>query len=218
MLKDFGEDIPDLELEYAYISLLSNKINALVVGGGRAGFIKAKSLADKGCRVTIVSTDFICEFNQIMNLKNVEFIEGEYTVSMIADKHLIIIATNDEEVNRRIITDCENNFKLYLCCSNFRNGNFINPVQRNTDNAVFGINTKKGSPKTSVMLAEIIHKNVEYYDNYVDYVCKIREKIKGNINKCEILNFLSTEDFIYFFNKGFGEIVLKMFYENIRGE
>ena len=60
MFKDNKEHIYDEEIEYSFISLLSNKINIGVIGGGRAGFIKIKHFLKTGCYVEVISKDF-CE-------------------------------------------------------------------------------------------------------------------------------------------------------------
>ena len=64
MQKDNREDILS-EINYTSISLISSKISVGIVGGGKAGFIKAKSFCEKGCSVTVISEAFIQEFNDI---------------------------------------------------------------------------------------------------------------------------------------------------------
>ena len=45
-------------LNYTMISLLSNKVNILIVGGGEAAFIKCRTFSKEGCNITVVSKEF----------------------------------------------------------------------------------------------------------------------------------------------------------------
>ena len=49
-------------LNYTMISLLSNKVNILIVGGGEAAFIKCRTFSKEGCNITVVSKEFCSDF------------------------------------------------------------------------------------------------------------------------------------------------------------
>jgi precorrin-2 dehydrogenase/sirohydrochlorin ferrochelatase len=203
------KDISAREIEYTFISLISHKTNVLIVGGGKAGYIKAKAFANRGCNVTIVSKDFI---EEVKSIDKVVFIKGEYDVNYILDKHLVVIATDNIKLNEKIKGDCERHCKLYLYASNFKEGIFVTPVQRSTEQIEFAINTKGGSPKTSLFLSDIIKREMIKYDDFVRYTCLLRESIKDKKYKNEIMNFVNSKDFYFSYSAGKGETVLKMFY------
>lgn len=213
MLENNRKDILPSELECTYISLLSNKIKVIVIGGGRAGYIKSKSFANKGCEVFIVSEEFTLQFEIIQNMPNVHLIKSSYDSSFILDKHLVVIAVNAEELNNEIIRDCENNYKLYLNCSSFKEGMFITPIQRETKNITFSLHTKGGGPRTSLFLSEIVKNKLTEYDDFTEYVCNLRDNVKKLYNKDEIMYFTTSEDFMFFYEKGKHNMILKMFYE-----
>jgi precorrin-2 dehydrogenase / sirohydrochlorin ferrochelatase len=206
------ENIHASEIKYMNIALLSSKVRILVVGGGKAGFIKAKSFASKGCMVEIVSKSFTQEFKELESEENVKLIKGEYNEKYIKNKHLIVIASDNEELNQMIVDECERDCKLYLSCSDFTDGNFINPLQRETHSTRFSIHTKKGSPKTSAFIANIVEDTIKEYDGFVDYVCNLREEVKTTPCKNQVMEFVNTEDFYVFYKSGIHTIVLKMFF------
>ena len=52
-------------LDHAFISLISSKIKVLIVGGGKGGYIKAKSFLQRGCKVYVISKEFDERFEEI---------------------------------------------------------------------------------------------------------------------------------------------------------
>lgn len=214
MFENNTKDFLSNELVYTHISLLSCKTKVLIIGGGRAGYIKAKSLASKGCKVFVLSEEFICDFDNLLNMSNVNIIKGKYESSFTHDKHLVVIAVNDNMARDKIKEDCEKLYKLYSDCTDFREGQFVMPVQRKTRNVIFSLNTKGGSPKAAILLADIIDKTLSEYDEFVEYICTIREEVKTFEYKDEILNFIVSEDFRFFYDKNKHKEVLRMFFNN----
>ena len=51
-----------------------------------------------------------------------------------------------------------------------------------------------------------------YNDEFIEYTCSIRTMIKKVERKKEIMSFICSEDFYFFYNKGVQNIILEMFY------
>jgi len=214
MSQDSKKDFSGRDIEHMLISLISNKIKVLIIGGGRAGFIKAKSFARRGCSVTVVSIDFIEDFNSILN-ENIHLIRSEYISDFTVDTHLVVIAVSDEYLINNIKQDCEAQYKLYLCCNQSKNGLFIVPAAGETEQGVFAFHTKNGSPATATFIRDKIHNQVKEYDAFVQYSCKLRSSLKGNMKLPEIMRFVNTEDFMMFFQNDKHQMILKLFYGGI---
>lgn len=191
------------------ISLLPEKMRVLIIGGGRAGFIKAKSFSKKGCSVYVLSKQFIEEFKELNDMGKVVLITGNYDKIHIADKHIVIIATDDENLNEIIKNDCESSSKIYLSCEDFNGGMFITPVQRETDELNFSIHTKSGSPRTSVFIADMIEEHLKEYDEFAKYVCNLRESLKGSDKKDEIMRIVNTREFYERYRAGSHEELIE---------
>ena len=68
MYKDSRENIHrEEQLEYIMLSLLSNKINVLIIGGGEASLIKTKTFLNGGCNVTVVAKEFLEDFKNLQS-------------------------------------------------------------------------------------------------------------------------------------------------------
>jgi precorrin-2 dehydrogenase/sirohydrochlorin ferrochelatase len=63
---------------------------ALVVGGGRIAFRKAKALADEGAHVTVISPDFVTDFSA---MPNTTFIQRLFQPGDTSGFQLVITAT-----------------------------------------------------------------------------------------------------------------------------
>jgi precorrin-2 dehydrogenase / sirohydrochlorin ferrochelatase len=75
----------------------------VVVGGGRVGLEKARGLLDCGARVKIVAPDIEPELRDLP----IEWVEGRYHGWDLDDSWLVVAATPDRDVNRRVFEDAE---------------------------------------------------------------------------------------------------------------
>lgn len=216
MYENTKEDILCSRIEYTMLSLISQKINVLIVGGGKAALIKATTFAQKGCNVLIISKEFSTGFERLINYSNLRFIKAEYNKEYINNRHIVVIATNCENTNKKIRSHCEEVSKLYIDCTNPKEGLCVMTCQRSTKSTNFGINTTEVSPKTSIFLADKIKSKLEEYDDFVAFTALIRNKVKELENKNEIMDFICSDNFLFFYEKGLGESILKMFYPDIQ--
>ncbi len=203
-------------LDYAFISLIAQKINVIIIGGGRGGYIKAKSFLQKGYNVSVISKEFDQKFKALYG--EIYLIEDIYRTEYILDKHLVIIATDDEMLNQKIKEDCEDYYKIYLDSSNFREGQFITPVEVKSDNIKVGVHTAVGSPKTSVFLGKKLKDTIDQYDDFVKYIGTLRNDIlktsKDRKLNLEIMNFVNSDDFYFFYKKNKHRLILKLFWRD----
>ncbi|MCX7903355.1 MAG: NAD(P)-dependent oxidoreductase [Caloramator sp.] len=197
-------------IRYFGVSLIPQKIRIGIIGGGRAGLIKTKSFLKKGAKVYVLSKEFLNEFYSLKG-DNLHLIRGEYTSNFILDKHIVVIAL-DGSIKENIIRDCEQNSKLYISCSNFLNGNMVSPVNVGSKNISLSLNTNLGNPKAAVFLAQKVKKLLEEYDDFIEYTSNLRTQLNGRI-KADLMDFVNSDDFYYFYKKGYSEVVLKLFLE-----
>ena len=206
----------DILLDYAFISLMPKEIDLIIIGGGRAGYIKARSFVKKGFDVTVVSRDFDKGFNEFTEDDKIKLIKDKYKINHILDKHLVIIATDDELINESIKKDCDKYYKIYLNASDHRDGKFITPVEGESENIKIGIHTNIGSPKTSLYLGEKIKETIGEYDDFIEFIGKLREEVLYTINdrslNLEIMKFVNTDDFYFFYKKDKHKLILKLFW------
>jgi len=209
-----GYNKPDFQdINYTMISLLSNKVNILIVGGGEAAFIKCRAFSKEGCNITVVAKEFSLEFNTLKDFYNIKLINDEYGESHVDQNHIVIIATDNKETNQTIKNYCDKKCKLYVHCEDYKQGLFVTPVQRDTPNMKFALHTKNASPKTSLFMSKIIEDKLCEYKDFIDYTFSIRNRVMDKKQKKEIMNFVCSEDFYFFYALGAQNAILKLFYE-----
>lgn len=213
MFNDFREDIQSRKIDYNYIALMSSKLRVGIIGGGKVAYLKAKTFISNGCFLEIISKEFSKEFLEL-DYKNIVLNNKKYYKDFINDKHIIIIAIDDDKLRKEITNDCDSLFKIYIDCTDVRNGVAAMPIQRKTKNISVALNTSFSNPKASKMLIESVVKNLSEYDDFIEYVGKIRNNAKGlEVYKKEIIEFVNSEDFKFIWEKNKSEMILKMFFD-----
>lgn len=198
MYEDNRKDIHSEEIDYSYISLISSKIRIGIIGGGKAGAIKTKYFINNKCYVEVLSHTFSEEIIELSktSMERLKLINEEFSYEFLSDKHLIIIALDDDILKDKVKKYCDENYKIYIDSSNFIDGMGVIPIQRNTENISFALNTKYGNPKGAVLVSNKVKNILEEYDNFIGFVGKIRTRAKEFPRyKNEILKFIVTDDF-----------------------
>ncbi|MGL5245271.1 MAG: NAD(P)-dependent oxidoreductase [Sarcina sp.] len=210
MCKNFNKSIQS-EISYLGINFFGTKLKVKIIGGGRAAYIKGKAFISKGCIVSFLAKHISKE---VLSLKkeNVKFITGEYNKEYIEDAHLIVVAIDDINLCKEIITHCEELNKIYIDSTNFKNGMGVLQTTRELKNLSFSINTKVAAPSLSVMLANDMEKSLKEYDDFVYLVGKIRAIAKGEELKEYIIKFICSHDFKFFYDLQKEKQILAMFF------
>ena len=211
----YGNTTKDIPIEYGYLALISKKINIAIIGGGRAGHIKTKAFSKRGYNVVVLSLDFINEFDAFNNKENIKLIKGYYFKEFIMDKHIVVIAINDDLKRQEIIKHCNENAKLYIDCSDFKNGLAVVPFQIESESLICGINSRGGNPRVTRKISEKVQAVLLEEEEFVSFSTDIRNKLKGQENFKEVMDFILEDDFKFFFNNGYGKEIINMFYDNL---
>jgi precorrin-2 dehydrogenase/sirohydrochlorin ferrochelatase len=212
MDKNNGKDIYDDEVDFSYIALRSDKLRVGIIGGGKAGAIKARHFVKNKCYVEILSMTFD---NNIIKLAECEperlkLITDSFNFKFLEDKHLIIIALDDEGLRNKIKKYCDDNFKLYIDSACSTEGMGAVPMEQSTKNITFALNTKHGNPKGAILLSNKVKKLLEEYDDFIKFIAKIRNKAKELPEyKRDIIEFICNDTFKEAFDQGKSESALK---------
>lgn len=204
------ENIQD-ELDFVFLSLISKKLNVGLIGGGKGGLIKANTFVRKGCSLWVLSKSFIKEFEELKDL-GANLIKGEYYEDFIIDKHIVIIAVDDFELKEKVIENCSKHFKIYIDCTDFKVGMGVVPAQSETNNIAFSVHTKGGNPRGAMLLLNKMKKELLVYDEFMEAISPIRNKVKKLEHKNEITSFINTEDFKFFYERGYIKEILLLFF------
>ena len=202
------------ELSYAPITFFGEKLKIGVIGAGRGALIKVRNFYNKGSKIEVLALDFLEDFYNF-NKDKVKLIKGNYNKEFILDKHLIIIAIDDENIIHKIKNDCEKLYKIYINSSKFKEGMGVIPVSRESEFITVAVNTKVGNPRGSIMVADSITESLQGFDEYIKLTGKIRNDLTLDKEiRDNLLKFINSSDCKFFYDKNKILQVFKLFYND----
>ncbi len=159
---------------------ITNK-RILIVGAGNVGYRKAKRLIEHGAKVEVVSIDVNQKFEGLS--EEVIITQAAYEMRHLKQMDIVIAATNDKMVNRKILSDCRKKKIQCLNVSASSTSDFYIPAVLKRGDLVITVSTNGKSPS----LARKIRKDLErYFDSeygeLLDELGLIRELV---LMKCE---------------------------------
>ncbi|MDR4504649.1 MAG: bifunctional precorrin-2 dehydrogenase/sirohydrochlorin ferrochelatase [Candidatus Scalindua sp.] len=170
----------------------------VIVGGGKVAYRKACSLQDAGADVIVISPD-VC--SDIVKRNGLTVIKKNYEEGLIDDAFLVIAATDNQEVNRKIAIDAgKRNIQVNVVdcpelCS------FTVPSTINRGDLCISISTGGASPA----LAKNIRSKLEEifiseYEEYIILLTKMRtlalSEVTDDLKRRKILQRLAENDML----------------------
>jgi precorrin-2 dehydrogenase / sirohydrochlorin ferrochelatase len=119
-----------------------------VVGAGPVGLEKATGLVDCGARVTVVAPQAVPGFDGL----DVERLEREYQPGDLEGRFLVVAATSNEELNRRVFADAEARGLLCNVADVPELCSFILPAVHREGSIAVAVSTGGASPALAQLL------------------------------------------------------------------
>ena len=159
---------------------LKNKL-CIVVGGGMVAYRKINALLEFEAKVVVIAPRFCPELLEIESEVDIKY--KSYESSDIGDATLVIAATDDVDLNKRISCECNlkkipvNVVDVKKECS------FLFPAYIKKGSITVGVTSSGKSP----MISQRIKKSIEdiipnYLDNLVEILGEIREEVKLSLD------------------------------------
>jgi len=89
-------------MSYLPVFLNVRKRPCLVVGGGGVASRKVVRLLAAGARPIVIAAELCADLQELLDAGRIEFRRGKFDESLLDDAYLVIAATDDESVNRRV--------------------------------------------------------------------------------------------------------------------
>lgn len=153
--------------------------DCIVIGGGAVAAQKVKVLVECGARVQVVSPTMHPEIDALAKRGLLTVIAREFTPSDVDDAFLVIGATDDDLINRRVAEEARQRGILVNVVDDPDVSDFIVPSSIRRGPLTVAISTMGYSPalsrKLRVYLQELIG---EEYEGLVMVIGRIREDLK----------------------------------------
>ena len=152
--------------------------HCLVVGGGGVGTRKVISLLNCGARVTVVSPEASDRLVELSNNDRITLALRKFKDSDLEDVFLVIGATNDESLNRRIHKNAEHRGLLCNIADRPEICNFILPSVVRRGALTISISTSGRSPAMAKRLRKELEGQFgEEYNVLLQLMGAIRKKL-----------------------------------------
>lgn len=174
-------------MRYYPIHLDIQNKNCLVVGGGGVGTRKVMTLLQCGANVTVVSPEISDRLQDLAESARLTLKPRPYRTEDIEGVFLVIGASDDETLNRRISSDAERRNTLCNIADRPEKCNFILPSIVRRDDLVITISTSGRSPA----LAKKLRKKLERrfgpeYGDFLKLMGAIRSKLLSQAHEPEV--------------------------------
>lgn len=158
------------------IDLTDKKV--VIVGGGRIAARKGKTLAQEKASIIFISPHFSEEVNELSKLNGYKLIAREARPNDLVGAFLVILATNEREVNQALAKSLSTN-QLVCVVDKAEEGNVQFPATVRRGHLQLAISTGGASPKlTRKLKRELESQFDENWTSYLDFLAKCREMIK----------------------------------------
>lgn len=156
---------------------------ALVVGAGRVGLEKIEGLLNCDARVTVVAPEAVDGFERIVaDHAQIDWHRRPYTTEDLDDHFLVIAATSDNELNRRVYADAEARSMLVNVVDVPELCNFILPAIVRRPPLTFAVSTAGASPALAKRIRnEIAESFGDEYARLAEILDEVREWAKATL-------------------------------------
>jgi glutamyl-tRNA reductase len=148
------------------VSLLAENRTALVVGAGKIACRKINHLIDAAARVVVVGARPSADVVALAEAGRIQHVARDFESSDLDGVFLAFAATNDTEVNARILTECK--ARSVLCCAvdkNWRDSDFVTPATVRKDELTVSVSTAGQSCRRSRMVKESLARHLDKVDS-----------------------------------------------------
>jgi precorrin-2 dehydrogenase len=152
--------------------------HCLVVGGGQVGTRKVRTLLDCGARVTVVSPEVTDELSRLGTQGRIRIALRDYRTADLASAFLVIGATDDPELNRRVHQDAEAAHRLCNIADQPDLCNFVLPAVVTQGDLIVAVSTSGRSPAFARHFRRLLQDQFgPEYGRFLDLMGAIRRRL-----------------------------------------
>jgi len=173
-------------MKYYPVNLDIRQRNCLVVGGGQVATRKVRGLLKCGALVTVVSPKASEQIAQMAIHEEIVWHKREYVSSDMQERFLVIGATDDESLNRKIHADAVNSKVLCNIADRPEICNFILPAVVQRGDLIITASTSGQSPAFAKRLRKELQQTYgEEYNSFLALMGAIRKRLLSEAHEPE---------------------------------
>ncbi len=168
----------------------------VIIGGGKVAYRKACRLKESGADVVVVSPE-VC--SEMVNEEGFVLIKKEYEECFLDGALLVIAATDNEVINKKVTLDAEKRNIMVNVVDYPERCSFIVPSTINRGDLCISISTGGASPAVAKRIREELEATFgKEYEEYLDLLTKMRSlamsTVEDSVKRRKILQRLAEKD------------------------
>lgn len=164
-------------MSYFPIFIESKDKRCVIIGGGKVAYRKFEALMQYGFRITVIAPEFCDAFAKAEKNQSFERLQRNVVKKDLKDADLVIAATNQPNLNRKIVQVCKKHHILVNSVTNGEEGSFMFPALVKRGNISIGINTAGKSPVFCQYIKEKIQTVLpEWYGELNEQLGELRKQ------------------------------------------
>lgn len=153
-----------------------------VAGGGRAACRKIRALLDGGAAVTVICPRGLPVLEKWAVSGRVNWIRRCWQNSDSKDAVLIFAATDDHQLNERIVKTAEPH-QLVHVSGRYEEGDFVLPAVLRRGRLTISVSTGGASPDVAKQIRDTLSEHLDDdIEGYLDFLFQIRNAMKGKLH------------------------------------
>lgn len=158
------------------LNLTGRKV--VVIGGGEEALKKVRAISPQCSEVAVIAAEFSKAFSEISAEKiKMRLDETAQLDNFVNDRSIVIIATNDTSLNRRIESYCRMKNVLFNSVDN-RDSEFIFPASFELSGVTVSVSTSGRSPSFARFLRDALYDQVSNYVQALPVLERLRRDVK----------------------------------------
>lgn len=179
------------------VFLKLNELKLLIVGGGYVGLEKVTAVLENSphCPITLVAPEIRDEIVALSEqYPNLHLVYKPYDISDLNEKEVVIVATNDKDVNKQIKADCKRQRLLCNVADTPSECDFYLSSVVKKGSLKLAISTNGKSPTIAKRVREVLEDTFpDELETVLNELVKIRAALKGDFtDKVLRLNDLTS--------------------------
>jgi len=180
----------------------------VIIGGGAVALRKAETLVSTGARLVVVASGVTDTLQGMGKKAKVELVKSKYSKDYLVGAVLVIAATNNKQLNKRIYRDCQ---ELEILCNVVDDPelcNFYVPALVKRGDLQISISTEGQCPAYAGHLRKKLEKIFsEEHGEFLSELEEIREQIIKDVpdasdRKALLGQLVEEKSFEYFVENG----------------
>lgn len=178
----------------------------VVIGGGNVAYRKIKTLSECGAKVSVISPEFSKSLLEFSKKRSIQLIRRSYRRRDINGAKIVVAATGDKEVNRKISEDSKKAGAIVNVADDIELSDFIVPSFFRRGTITIAISTGGKSPYMAKKIREMIEKDfAREYELLTNLIGDIRARMKKRgirISRKKWESIIDVDKLLVFLRRG----------------